>query len=69
MQADEISRLESQHNWREEDFDYVLQFLRTVLMKREYTVLNNCFSYIDRNYQTAHRLSTPQTRSLIPFRS
>ncbi|KAL8791793.1 MAG: hypothetical protein Q9195_005602 [Heterodermia aff. obscurata] len=31
--ADKIDTLETQHGWREEDFDFVLQFLRTVLMK------------------------------------
>ena len=34
LQVDKIDALETQHGWREEDFDFVLQFLRTVLMKR-----------------------------------
>ena len=33
-QADKMDALETQHGWREEDFDFVLQFLRTILMKR-----------------------------------
>ena len=35
LQVDKIDALETQHGWREEDFDFVLQFLRTVLMKRK----------------------------------
>ena len=31
--SDKISALEVEQNWREEDFDFVLQFLRTVLLK------------------------------------
>ena len=31
--ADKIGAMEVEHNWREEDFDFVLQFLRTVLLK------------------------------------
>ena len=27
--------LETDHGWREEEFDFVLQFLRTILLKRE----------------------------------
>lgn len=30
-----METLEKEHSWREEEFDYVLQFLRTVLMKRK----------------------------------
>ena len=33
-QSDRINALEIEQNWREEDFDFVLQFLRTILMKR-----------------------------------
>ena len=31
--ADKISSIEIEQNWREEDFDFVLQFLRTILLK------------------------------------
>lgn len=31
--ADKIASIEIEQNWREEDFDFVLQFLRTVLLK------------------------------------
>ena len=31
--ADKIPALEISHSWREEDFDFILQFLRTVLLK------------------------------------
>jgi len=34
-QADKIEMLEKEHSWREEEFDFVLQFLRTILMKRK----------------------------------
>lgn len=33
-QADKIDLLEKAHGWREEEFDFVLQYLRTILMKR-----------------------------------
>jgi len=35
VQADKIDTLEIEHGWREEEFDFVLQFLRTILMKRK----------------------------------
>ncbi|KAI9812781.1 MAG: hypothetical protein M1827_004537 [Pycnora praestabilis] len=31
--ADKMQKLEKEEGWKEEDFDYVLQFLRTVLLK------------------------------------
>lgn len=34
-QADKIDSLEVEQSWKEEEFDFVLQFLRTILMKRE----------------------------------
>lgn len=34
-QADKIESLEVEQSWKEEEFDFVLQFLRTILMKRE----------------------------------
>jgi len=33
-QADKIPKLEKESGWREEQFDYILQFMRTVLLKR-----------------------------------
>ena len=30
-----MEKLEREQGWKEEEFDYVLQFLRTVLLKRE----------------------------------
>lgn len=35
MQADKIEKLEKDHGWNEEQFDFILQFLRTILLKRE----------------------------------
>lgn len=35
-QADKIEKLEKDHGWHEEQFDFILQFLRTILLKREY---------------------------------
>ena len=48
-QANKIEMLEKEHSWREEEFDYVLQFLRTILMKRKlpfscHTIQANCRS-------------------------
>lgn len=34
LQADKIEMLERERGWKEEEFDFVLQFLRTVLLKR-----------------------------------
>ncbi|EAW12774.1 dynein family protein [Aspergillus clavatus NRRL 1] len=31
--ADKIEKLEKDHGWREEEFDFILQFLRTILLK------------------------------------
>ena len=36
MQADKIEKLEKEHGWREEEFDFILQFMRTILLKRTY---------------------------------
>lgn len=33
--SDRIEVLERERGWKEEEFDFVLQFLRTVLLKRE----------------------------------
>lgn len=38
-QADKIDALEVEHGWKEEEFDFVLQFLRTILMKRKHSLL------------------------------
>jgi dynein light intermediate chain 1 len=34
QQADKIEKLERDHGWHEEEFDFILQFLRTLLLKR-----------------------------------
>ncbi|KAI5291609.1 hypothetical protein KEM55_008313, partial [Ascosphaera atra] len=31
--ADNIEKLEKEYGWREEEFDYILQFMRTILLK------------------------------------
>ena len=33
-QAEKMDLLETEKGWREEEFDYILQLLRTVLLKR-----------------------------------
>lgn len=35
MQAEKMEYLEKTQGWKEEEFDVVLQFLRTVLLKRK----------------------------------
>jgi hypothetical protein len=35
-QSDQIETLERDRSWKEEEFDFVLQFLRTILLKRKY---------------------------------
>lgn len=34
-QADKIEKLEKEHGWHEEEFDFILQFMRTILLKRK----------------------------------
>jgi dynein light intermediate chain 1 len=36
LQSDQIEILEKERSWKEEEFDFVLQFLRTVLLKRKF---------------------------------
>lgn len=43
LQADKIEKLEKDHGWHEEQFDFILQFLRTILLKREFQLLVFCF--------------------------
>lgn len=35
LQADQIDTLEKEKAWKEEEFDFVLQSLRTILLKRK----------------------------------
>lgn len=37
LQADKIEKLEKDHGWHEEEFDFILQFLRTILLKRKFS--------------------------------
>ncbi|KAI5301555.1 hypothetical protein KEM56_001606 [Ascosphaera pollenicola] len=37
--ADNIEKLEKEHGWREEEFDYILQFMRTILLKHKDKIL------------------------------
>jgi dynein light intermediate chain 1 len=39
QQADKIEKLEKDHGWREEEFDFILQFMRTVLLKHGASVI------------------------------
>jgi dynein light intermediate chain 1 len=34
--ADQIEKLEREHGWKEEEFDFILQSLRIVLLKRKH---------------------------------
>ena len=47
QQADKIDALEVEQSWKEEEFDFVLQFLRTILMKREHVVIPLSHSFTD----------------------
>ena len=47
QQADKIDALEVEQSWKEEEFDFVLQFLRTILMKREHVVIPLSYSFTD----------------------
>ena len=33
--SDQMEKLERERAWREEEFDFILQYLRTILLKRE----------------------------------
>lgn len=41
LKSDRMEMLEKDRSWREEEFDIVLQYLRTILLKR----MNLCSSY------------------------
>ena len=53
IQADKINTLEVEHGWKEEEFDFVLQFLRTILMKRK-TTKSLTFSVANDDIQMVH---------------
>lgn len=36
VQSDQIENLEKERSWKEEEFDFILQFLRTILLKRKF---------------------------------
>jgi len=66
LQADKIEKLEKDHGWNEEQFDFILQFLRTILLKREPSSIT---SRVDFNMkQTAHRSFTPHLSLPTPSR-
>lgn len=37
-QSDKIEALEKERSWKEDEFDFVLQSLRTILLKRRFDV-------------------------------
>jgi hypothetical protein len=45
VQAEKIEKLEKEHGWRDEEFDFILQFMRTILLKRECFPLANLFRF------------------------
>ena len=49
QQADKIDSLQIEQSWKEEEFDFVLQFLRTILMKREHVLITLSHSPADRS--------------------
>lgn len=48
LQTEKIEALEKDHGWREEEFDFSLQYLRTVLLKRNSSSLNLNIAYTDK---------------------
>lgn len=58
-QAEKMEHLEKTQGWKEEEFDVVLQFLRTILLRRKPcppgTSLLNDRKLTDTALQTAHR--------------
>lgn len=43
--ADKVDALEVEHGWKEEEFDFVLQFLRTILMKHGASLIYTSSSF------------------------
>lgn len=43
-QADKIEKLEKEHGWHEEEFDFILQFMRTILLKRMSALFPSLFN-------------------------
>lgn len=44
-----MDSLEVEQSWKEEEFDFVLQFLRTILMKREHGLVTLSHDTTDRS--------------------
>jgi len=57
IQADKIEMLERERGWKEEAFDFVLQFLRTVLLKRKYRTRKHVCSRERKTWLTFQRRS------------
>jgi len=58
LQAEKMEYLEKTQGWKEEEFDVVLQFLRTVLLKRRALILEDVQTVANLRTQTAHPSST-----------
>lgn len=57
IKADKIEMLERERGWKEEAFDFVLQFLRTVLLKRKYRTRKHVRSHGRETWLTFRRRS------------
>lgn len=65
MQADKIEKLEKDHGWHEEQFDFILQFMRTLLLKRKYSSQYQLRSGSNRNRRRIVDLHHPVPRKLL----
>lgn len=63
LQADKIEKLEKDHSWHEEEFDFILQFLRTILLKRECLL---CLKAIANGALINDRRRVPNLHDTIP---
>jgi hypothetical protein len=67
LKADQIEMLEKERSWKEEEFDFVLQFLRTVLLKRK--LIRSPQRLGLTISQMAHPSSTQLPRSLAHYKA
>lgn len=65
-QAQQMEYLEKQSSWKEPDFDLVLQYLRTLLLRRTYIALY-LVRLLTNVFQTADHSSTPLKTPLPSF--
>lgn len=69
QQADKIEKLEKDHGWHEEEFDFILQFMRTILLKRTCHWISQATDDANAVGQTVLHLSTQLPSWRIRYRA